>query len=92
MIKHLWYWFVALLHTSTTFTVKVPIPYHLQKKRRTGYKKPKGSRPWDAKDDSFLTQHWDDLSIGTLSRCLDRTPAAIRSRAVKLGLSTKGHS
>lgn len=92
MIKHIWYWFVALLHTSTTFTVTVPTPYHLQKKRRTGYKKPKGSRPWSSAEDSFLTEKWNNESVNTLSLVIDRTPAAIRSRAYTLGLTTKGQS
>lgn len=91
MIKHIWYWFVALLHTSTTFTVTVPTPYHLQKKKRTGYTKPKGSRPWTSHDDITLRAYFEEgMPITTLADVLNRTPAAIRSRVIKLGISTKG--
>lgn len=91
MIK-LWYWLIALLRTDFTTTVTVPTPYHLQRKKKSGYKKPKGSRPWTISDDTILRayigngEHVYDIALR-----LDRTPTAVRIHATKLGIDMKGY-
>ena len=43
--------------------------------------------PWDAGEDGVLKQRFEeDASVEALARELDRTPGAIRSRLVLLGL------
>lgn len=91
-MNKLWHWIVALLHTSVTTTVTVPTPYHLQKKKRTGYKKLKGSRPWTTSDDIILRAYIEQcIPIYEIALVLDRTPTAVRIHATKLGIDIKGH-
>ena len=51
-------------------------------------------RRWTETDDSILRQQYDHTREGTqrIASRLDRTPAAVKERAVSLGITKPGHS
>lgn len=44
------------------------------------------SRRWTQEEVDFLETHWGTKSLDNLSKCLNRTPIAIETKAYKIGL------
>lgn len=60
---------------------------------RNGRLQPPGPRKggWDIRQDAILSAYWETENAPQLARRLARSPAAINSRAHRLGLVKPGH-
>ena len=44
------------------------------------------NKAWSKEEEEYLDEKWGELSIGTIAERLNRTPKAVRTKAVKMNL------